>query len=432
MRFRPRGARKAPTRSGLGGAARLTRTISSRLLAGAALVPSTVACTTAAQPPIAPPTRLPPLEASPVPAVAGHAPAEPPDAHAWAVPAEPHDASATRERLLSRLQRLSGADAFALGHEDTTAYGVGWTQAEDRSDVQSICGSHAGVYGWDLFRLEKDHRENGDGVDFARLQNLIRQAYEAGGINTISWHADNPVTGGDAWDTTPAVAAVLPGGTHHELFQRSLGKIADYLGALRGPAGERIPILFRPFHEHTGDWFWWGSEQTDEEGYVRLFRFTVDFLRGERGLDNLLFAFSPDGGRVFDEQAILYRYPGDEYVDVIGLDYYFDPGQKRFPQLLRWLVKQATAHGKIPALTEFGPRGGVNGNGVGPRWLSTEVLRPLLTVEGGLRIAYALAWRNASPDHAFYPYPGHAGEPDLKAVCEHPAVLLTKDLKADY
>jgi mannan endo-1,4-beta-mannosidase len=269
-------------------------------------------------------------------------------------------------------------------------------------------------------------------VDFARLREHIRAAYERGGLNTVSWHSDNPLTGGDAWDRTSAVAAILPGGAQHELFLSYLDRVAAFLGSLRGPKGERIPILFRPFHEHTGDWFWWGSKQTDDAGYIALFRMTVDYLTKERGLDNLLIAYSPDGGRIFKKEDQLFRYPGDEYVDVIGLDYYFDPGKERFAELLTWLVEQAEAHGKVPALTEFGPRNGVNGEGIAPDFLSQKFLAPLLSTPGALRIAYALAWRNARPDHAYYPYPGHAGEADLRAVCEHPATLLTRDLAARH
>lgn len=330
---------------------------------------------------------------------------------------------------MARLTRLGQDPGFALGHEDTTAYGVGWVDGLDRSDVKSVCGSHVGVYGWDLFRLERGLSQNGDGVDFDRMREWIAAAHARGGINTISWHSDNPLTLGDAWDRTPAVAAVLPGGTHHVMFRDTfLSKIADYLDSLRDSRGERIPVIFRPYHEHTGDWFWWGSQQTDEAGYVALFRFTVHYLRDERGLENLLFAFSPDGGRISTKQDQLYRYPGDEYVDIVGLDYYFDPGQARFGQLLGWLVEQAALRGKVAALTEFGPRGGVNGPGIEPSFLQQQFLRPILETPGALKIAYALAWRNARPDHAYLPYPGHAAQASLRALCDHEAVLLTEDL----
>lgn len=361
--------------------------------------------------------------------------AGPPGRQTWVSPTKPHNVEATRiarEKLLTRLRALGEAPAFALGHADTTAYGVGWDTGFDRSDVKSVCGSHVGVYGWELFRIETQQTKNGDGIDFGRLQKLLRNAYERGGINTASWHLDNPLTGGDAWDRTPAVAASLPGGSHHEVYVTYLSRLADYLDAMRGAQGERLPILFRPFHEHTGDWFWWGSTQTDEAGYVELFRFTVDYLRKERGLDNLLIAFSPDGGRVFKKEDQLFRYPGDDYVDVIGLDYYFDPGQERFPQLLSWLVETAEAHGKVAALTEYGPRGGVNGKGIEPDFLSKKFLGPLLATPNALKIAYALAWRNARPDHAYYSYPGHAGEADLKAVCDKTEVLLTRDLQERF
>ncbi len=351
-------------------------------------------------------------------------------ARRWNSPTTPHDIRATRaarSRLHRKLRALAERPAFALGHEDTTAYGVGWQDGSNRSDVKSICGSHVGVYGWDIFGLEAGRLKNGDGVNFARMQELIRRAYESGGINTISWHVDNPLTGGDAWDRTPAVTSVLPGGKSNGLFVEYLDRVAEYLDSLRGPGNERIPVVLRLFHEHTGDWFWWGR-QNAEEDYVRLYRFAIDYLKVERGLDNLLLAFSPDGGRVFSRDELLYGYPGKEYVDVFGLDYYFEPGPSRFSELLGWLVEVAQAEGKIPAITEFGPRGGVNGKGIESDWLLAEFLEPLMGTSHGLKIAYALAWRNARPDHAYYPYPGHPAEKTLKNVCENSAVLLTRDL----
>ncbi len=349
---------------------------------------------------------------------------------AWSRAESPHDevrTASARDELLAKLRSLASFDGFALGHQDSTAYGVGWNEESDRSDVAGVCGSHVAVHGWDLFGIERGNRDNGDGVNFARMQTLIRQAYEAGGINTISFHVDNPLTQGNAWDTRAAASAALPTGSAHAIYRGYLDRLAEYLDGLRGAHDERIPVLLRLLHEHNGDWFWWGS-QNDEDDYRALLRFSIDYLRTERGLDHLLFAFSPDGGRIQTAQDQLYGYPGDEFVDVIGVDYYFDPGQDRLIELMEHLVSAAETRGKIPALTEFGPRDGVNRTGIEDDFLSTRVVLPLLDSSQGRRLAYILAWRNDRADHAFLPYPGHRDASDLKKVCALPQVLLSRDM----
>jgi mannan endo-1,4-beta-mannosidase len=67
-------------------------------------------------------------------------------------------------------------------------------------------------------------------------------------VNTISWHIDNPVTGKNAWNRTPAVHRVLPGGSHHAEFVKRLDEAADFLGSLEGSDGRKIPVIFRPYH----------------------------------------------------------------------------------------------------------------------------------------------------------------------------------------
>jgi mannan endo-1,4-beta-mannosidase len=347
------------------------------------------------------------------------------------VPAAGHDVGETRaarDRMLRVLRQLASSPGFALGQQDATAYGVGWSGDTDRSDVKSVCGSHVAVYGWDIFGVEKGAAKNGDGVDFQHMRRLIGDAHRRGGLNTISWHMDNPRTGGNAWDRTPAVRDILPGGPRHERYVGFLDRAANYLQTLRGDSGELIPILFRPFHEHTGSWFWWGSSHTTERDYIALWRFTADYLRKQRGLD-LLFAFSPGGGEVHGEGDYLYRYPGDEYVDVFGVDEYSGNDPSALVRLAEVVVRVAEAHAKIPAVTEFGARGGLNGSGIAPGWIEHSAIGPLLSSPVAARIAYALAWRNARVDHCFLPYPGHPSAAAFQSVCADDRLLLEVDLQ---
>ncbi|MGC4064057.1 MAG: glycosyl hydrolase [Polyangiaceae bacterium] len=198
-------------------------------------------------------------------------------------------------RLRALLEALAKRRGFAFGNEDSTAYGIGWSGAPNLSDVERVCGVPPAVYGWDLFGIELGRKQNGDGVDFEVLCERMRAANRIGAINTVSWHAYNPVTSGNAWDRTPAVAAILPGGAAHDRFRASLDRVADFFDGCRGEHGERLPLVFRPFHEGSGNWFWWGAAQCSEEQYVDLFRFTIDYLRQTRDESQLLVAYSPDG-----------------------------------------------------------------------------------------------------------------------------------------
>jgi mannan endo-1,4-beta-mannosidase len=339
----------------------------------------------------------------------------------------PEATHAAGRRLRSTLEQLAASARFALGHEDPTAYGVGWAEEADRSDVKSVCGSHPAVYGWDVFRLENGASENGDGVSFDLMRRRIQEAHQRGGINTVSWHADNPVSGGDAWDTTPAVRSIVPGGSHHAAYQRSLDRIADFFESCRGDDGQLIPLIFRPFHEHTGNWFWWGKEHATDADYIALWRFTVDYLRKQRGFTQLLFAFSPGGGDLRTVPDYLFRYPGDAYVDVMGVDHYYDTDVPGLLRAVSVTVATAEAHGKIPALTEFGIQDGLS-ELTPSNWFSKNFFEPVVTHPSAWRIAYALAWRNAGVDHCFVPYPGHPTAADFRRVCDDPRLVLQRDL----
>src|ERR1044072_4723051 len=108
------------------------------------------------------------------------------------------------ERLRSLMQR-----GVMFGHQDDMAYGVGWKYEHDRSDVKDVCGDWPAGFGWDLGRLETGSPVNLDGVPFDSLRAYIRKVYQRGGVNSISWHSNNPVSSGSAWDTSLAVTAIL-------------------------------------------------------------------------------------------------------------------------------------------------------------------------------------------------------------------------------
>ena len=340
----------------------------------------------------------------------------------------PSRLSPAAEKMRRTLAALGETPAFAFGHEDTTAYGVGWQGDPDRSDVKDVCGEHAAVHGWDLGDLGSGS-QNLDGVSFESMRKLIESAHRRGSLNTLSWHLDNPVSGGDAWDTTRAVGAIVPGGELHARYRGLLDQVAEFFRSCRADDGSLVPILFRPFHEHRGDWFWWGRAHATDAEYVALFRFTVDYLRHEKALDNLLFAFSPGAGGIESEADYLFRYPGDEYVDLFGLDHYYGNDASELVRAVEIAVLAAEQHGKLAALTEFGVHRSLANPLVDTQhWFTRDFLEPLLKSQKANGLSYALAWRNANPEHFFVPFRGHPAAPDFQKFCEAPEVVLEHEL----
>lgn len=364
------------------------------------------------------------------------------------IPTVDRNATDETKALFMKLWMLSDSNQTLFGHQDDTFFGVGWRDEPGRSDVLETSGSYPAVYGWEIGDLELGRPTNLDGVPFDRMREEIIAAYRRGGVVTVSWHMNNPVTyeligsdpdnpyPGRAWDTTPAVLTILPDGGNHDLYLSWLDAFADFAKSLTVsdvPWKEEehlVPIIFRPFHEHNGSVFWWGGRNTNEVYYFALWRMTVEYLRDEADVHNLLYAFSPDArfmrSRNSDytfpdlatfEADYFYAYPGDDYVDVLGLDDYATVEINRqagYESGLEMLVQTAQNREdlKIPALTETG----------GQRWdlpssstWWTDFLYPAVTGSrsSGGQVAWVLTWRNWDERNHAAPYPGHPSEMDF-------------------
>lgn len=358
----------------------------------------------------------------------------------------PADPKATRKtrNLLANLHATSST-GFLFGHEDAQAYGVGWRVeskplASDQSDVKSITGSFPAVHGWDLGRT-LDQEKNIDSVQFDHMISWIKATYKRRGINTLSWHLDNLISGGDSWDRTKGVEQLLPGGSDHQKLLIHLDMLADFIDRCR-INGVRIPLIFRPWHEHNGSWFWWGKGNLTEAEYIQLFRFTVDYLRNTKKIHNLLICFSPDRGAFkLNKKAnenYLYGYPGDDYVDIIGLDNYADVGRSSNPlsrkkqrthfiESLQLITQIAQEKGKVAALTETGLEGVRK-----PDWFTAYLLNPIKENAANIQLAWVLLWRNANEKHHYAAYPGHASEADFQTFSKDEWVYFESDLDNPY
>lgn len=328
------------------------------------------------------------------------------------------------ETLLSNLKQIP-QKGYMFGHHDDTAYGIGWEFEEGRSDVRSVCGDYPAVISFDLGHIELSDSVSLDKVPFNKIRQEIINQYQRGGMVSLSWHLDNPLTDGDSWDVsdTTVVASILPGGTKHEKFNGWMENLADFLNSLQTPEGTKIPVFFRPWHEHTGSWFWWGQKLCTTEQYKALWHMTHNFLQ-EKGANHLLYAYSP-GTEFTDSTSYLERYPGDDIIDLIGFDtYQFNKETylKTLERTLPILTEIGKAHNKVIALTETGYEGLKDA-----QWW-TQTLQPAIA---DYPIAYVLVWRNAREriTHFYAPYPGQESAEDFKSFYNDSITLFANDVK---
>lgn len=342
------------------------------------------------------------------------------------------DKLATKETaaLYKNLHHLSKQKYTLFGHQDDLAYGVNWKYIAGKSDIKDVVNDYPAVYGWDLGRIEHDSLKNIDGVPFHKMKKYIEDGYKRGAVITLSWHFDNPLTGGSAWDTTKnSVASILPGGAKHQLYVSWLDRASKFIGSLKGNKNEAIPILFRPFHELSGDWFWWGKNSTTPAELKKAWQFTIDYLRNKKKLHNLIIVYNTNG--FANEQEFLKYYPGDDMVDVVSFDLYQFENQdkKAFVDTIRYeldiLTKIAKQKNKLAAFAETGYEAVPDAT-----WWTTTLWPAIKDYP----LSYVLVWRNAGymPSmkkmHYYAPFKGQISEADFQKFYQNKKILFEKTL----
>ena len=258
-----------------------------------------------------------------------------------------------------------------------------------------------------------------------------KKAYEGGSIISLSCHMPNftstkiTETGdkdhpydfskcdfAESKDLTPCADYILEGGAYNAQYNAYLDIIAEYALALQQ---ENVPILFRPFHENSGGWFWWGTS-TSADSYRAIWRYMVNYLQA-KGVHNMLYVYSPNGP-IDSEDDYLSRFPGDAYVDVLGFDFYDDyadadkyTGDTYFGALANScdvVANLAKKKNKIPAIAETGIR--ITGAGkdslmvTGNPTTGKDWYNKLVNTAVDHNIPYFLLWANFSSENFFIPY----------------------------
>lgn len=239
-------------------------------------------------------------------------------------------------------------------------------------------GRHVGLIGADFGWFSGDDYPVGTLVDH----------WNDGGLVTVSWHADNPfVDGVDVyWDTVgdkekidlKALLKDAEQTTAWISYRTELDKVA---GALQKLRDANVTVIWRPFHEMNGDFFWWGTnahgnQQTNEADYKALWIDLYNTLRFDYNLDNLIWTYSVVPSETWYADVTAY-YPGSDYVDLVGMDYY--GVQPDFPHF-----EELKSLGKTIVMSEMGPREAGYG-----QWDMMEVANKLRG-----KAAYFMQWHS--------------------------------------
>jgi len=256
------------------------------------------------------------------------------------------DASPEARALLQVLCRISGKYTLTGQHNYPN------TKDTYTRRTAQICGKVPAVFGQDFGFAAPGNQD----AAAARPDIIaeIKRQHAKGSIITLCWHAvrptdDEPVTfrgsvqgklSDRQWKDL-----LTPGTELHQRWCEQVDVIAGYLKELQAA---HIPVLWRPYHEMNGDWFWWGG-RPGANGTVALYRQLFARFQNYHKLNNLLWVWSVDRPTTPQRQFADY-FPGTNYFDVAALDVYRSDFKRDYYQGLLEL-----AAGKPLALAEVGP-----------------------------------------------------------------------------
>ncbi|MBR3967418.1 MAG: hypothetical protein IKJ91_10145 [Clostridia bacterium] len=239
----------------------------------------------------------------------------------------------TRGELLAVIKAAYESKGTIIGEINSAKYDNMINIAIE--DFKSASGGYLpGMIGLDIGDAFMSGYTSNNQID--EMVEQITEYAKMGGIVHTWMHMTNPSPRPEdktAWNhiwaklgnhTEEDWQQLLTEGTEYNTkLKTALDKTASFLKRLRDNG---VPVIWRPYHEHSGTWFWWCMGFKDSEGnylpehyFSDLWIYTYKYFTEEWGLDNLVWMFCPTTG---DYAPQLYGYPGDEYVDLVGFDWY--------------------------------------------------------------------------------------------------------------
>lgn len=260
------------------------------------------------------------------------------------IPCNPNAQPEVKE-VLEYLSQIEGKGILTGQHTQTMEQPEIWRIEKLTGKLPAICGFELLSYSPNIRRETADEECLKEVDENTGTLEKAWEWAERGGLMTFTWHWFSPLGGNDksfyAEKTDyDAAKAVMEGTSEHEALCHDLDHMA---GVLQPFCDRHIPILWRPFHESEGEWFWWGAK--GPEVAAELFRFMFRYYTQHHHLDNLIWVWNsplPEG------------YVGDEYCDIISRDLYTEPHmhgayEEQYEELLK-----VTKQDKGAALGETG------------------------------------------------------------------------------
>ena len=259
-------------------------------------------------------------------------------------------ATAEVSNLLDFLYEIEGKYTLTGHHngpKNTLRYMTG---------VKEITGYTPVVWGSD-FMFDYKSDEEADRI----RQGMIDTAkilWDKGHIITLMWHSCYPPNGDTCdyesiwiWDDVISDEEwnelTTPGTDLNNIWKTQVDRVAEFLKQLQVA---NIPVLWRPYHEMNGVWFWW-CRHPGEEGFIKLWRMMYDYFTNHHKLNNLIWVWNPNAPRDKEgDEAYAYKdyFPGLDYVDVLAADvYHNDYRQSHHDQLLELAQGKPIAFGEV-------------------------------------------------------------------------------------
>lgn len=339
------------------------------------------------------------------------------------------DATPQTKALLANLWDIADR-GYMFGHHDDLWYGRYWYNEPGNSDTKAVCGDYPGVFSVDFAEI-MDNRSSSSSANAIRRR-VILEARARGEVILACAHMNNPRTLGDSWDNSKCVDEILKeGSATRTRYLGWLDKCADFANELKDADGNLIPIIFRPYHEATQSWSWWGTSACTSEEFVQLWQFTVKYLRDTKKVHNFLYAVSPQMDGNYGDGArgrLLTRWPGDNFVDFIGMDCYHGTNYGAFGANIKAIEALSLEKMKPCGVTENGLESFTNND-----YWTRYVLAPMKDK----RVSMVVMWRNKyvsseSDKHYYSVYPGHPSEEDFRTFYKDDATFFSADLPDMY
>jgi len=279
-----------------------------------------------------------------------------------------------------------------FGHHEGMLYGIKWKELDNMSDTKLAIGKHPKLSGYELSGIEKNAPKNINGIPFDIIKKSIKENYNKNGVSIFTWHMDNPFNDGDSWNVNNVdLNELLPGGKYHEKYKKNMNSFVKFMKSLE--IGDfKDKILFRPFHEANGKWFWWGQlSYNNDEAFRKLWMWTNRYIKSFPKLKDLQFVYSTD--RVKTKEEYLSRCVlNEDVVDLLAFDsYQVDDAEKdSFKNALSLscsiIAEIAEENGLPYAISEIGYDQIPDKN-----WW-TETLEPMINE---YNFKFVMLWRNA-------------------------------------